>query len=63
MRYNPREANKDVREYARAASVFLWKVAGKMGISDATMSRRLRRELPEDKKAEIRAAIDALREA
>ena len=52
--------NMDIREYAKKHGVLLWQIAGKLGISDGNFSRRLRTELAEDKKTEIKAIIDEL---
>lgn len=52
--------NKDIREYANKRNVRLWQIAIKLGINDGNFSRKLRVELSEEKKAEIRAIIDSL---
>ena len=52
--------NKDIREYAEKHNVRLWQIASKLGINDGNFSRKLRTELSEDKKAEIKAIIDEL---
>ena len=52
--------NKDIREYARKHNVKLWQIASKLHINDGNFSRKLRVELPEDKKAEIYKIIDEL---
>lgn len=52
--------NKDIREYAEKHNVRLWQIASKLGINDGNFSRKLRVELPQDKKAEIKAIIDDL---
>lgn len=52
--------NKDIREYAKKNGVPLWKIAMKLGINDGNFSRKLRVELPETKKAEIKEIIDEL---
>ena len=54
--------NTDVREYAKAKNVRLWQVAMKLHINDGNLSRRLRVELPADKKVEIFKIIDGLAE-
>lgn len=53
-------ANNDVRKAARVAAVPMWKVAMVLGISEPTIFRWLRTELPEDKKAAMMAAIEKL---
>lgn len=45
--------NVDIRAAAKQAGVFLYTVADKLGVSEPTMTRLLRRELSEDKKRKI----------
>lgn len=53
--------NLDIREYARERKINLWQVSERLGYAHETaFSRVLRHELPENKKAEIKAAIDEL---
>ena len=52
--------NKDIREYAKNYNIPIWGIASKLGINDGNFSRKLRTELPEEKKAEIRVIIDEL---
>lgn len=52
--------NKDIRKYAEQHNVRLWQIANKLGINDGNFSRKLRVELPEDKKVEIYKIIDEL---
>lgn len=54
--------NKDVREYAKKHNVKLWQIANALHINDGNFSRKLRVELTEDKKEEIRKIIDKLAE-
>lgn len=44
-------SNADVRTAAKNAGVFLYQVAEAMGISEPTMTRKLRFELSEEEKA------------
>lgn len=46
-------ANKTIRETAKRSGVRLWEIAYDMGITDATLSRKLRRELPADEQTRI----------
>ena len=46
-------SNLEIRRTAKANGVALWQVADKLGISEPTMSRKLRHELAEDEKARI----------
>lgn len=52
--------NKEIRERAKAAGVRLWQIADSIGVSDATFSRKLRRELPEKERSHILGIIDDL---
>ena len=54
------KANMDIRDAAKRAGVFLWEIAGEIGINDGNFSRRLRKELPPEEKEKILAAIDRL---
>lgn len=49
--------NKDLRDEFRIANVRQWEVAEAMGISEMTLVKWLRRELPEEKKKLVREAI------
>jgi len=57
------QANKDVRKEIKDAGLFHWQIAEKYngGLNDGNFSRKLRRELPEHKKQEIRAIIEELK--
>ncbi|NBH15015.1 hypothetical protein D3Z36_12725 [Lachnospiraceae bacterium] len=57
---NKNICNKDIREYAKNNGIPLWRIASKLGINDGNFSRKLRVELSEEKKTEIRAIIDSL---
>lgn len=52
--------NQDIKQYAKDKNIKLWQIAGRLGINDGNFSRKLRFELQEDKKEEIRAIIDEL---
>lgn len=52
--------NKDIRTYAKENNVKLWQIAKAMGISDPTMTRKLRSELPEQDKQTFRRIVDEL---
>lgn len=49
--------NIDIRKTAKTAKLPLWAIADAMGISEPTMTRLLRRELPEEEKQRILAII------
>ena len=53
-------ANKEIRRTAKASGVPLWKIADKLGISEPTMSRKLRHELPEAEQTKILNIINEL---
>lgn len=52
--------NADIRAEAKQSGVFLYAIAEKLGVSEPTMTRLLRRELPTDKKAQIKGIIAEL---
>ncbi len=54
--------NIDIRTDAEKARVKLYEIAEKLGVTDSTFSRLLRRELPDEKKQQIREIIKELRE-
>lgn len=56
------QANKELREAARKAQVPFWAVAKEMGISEPTMTRKLRQELSEAEKQKISWIIERLKE-
>jgi len=51
-------ANERIREAAKARSIHLWEIAAELNISDKTLSRQLRKELPEDKQRAIMEIIE-----
>ena len=53
-------ANTDVRETAKKKDVRLWEIAEYLNVSDPTMTRKLRRELPDNEKQRILAIIDEI---
>lgn len=53
-------ANEELRNTAKAARVRLWQVADALGISEATITRMLRKELSADTKAQILGIIERL---
>ncbi len=52
--------NIDLKQAAKQAGVQVWKIADHLGISEATMTRKLRHELPEEEKQKLLAAIEKL---
>ena len=53
-------ANTDIRTTAKEKKVRFWEVAEYLKISEPTMTRKLRRELPDSEKQEIFKIIDEL---
>ena len=53
-------ANLDIRAAAVSAGVKLWRVADALGIADASLSRKLRKELPQEEKKKIFSIIEQL---
>ena len=43
--------NVDVRKAAKDSGVFLWEIADKLGVSEPTLNRWLRKEMPDSQKA------------
>ena len=56
-------ANTDIRDMAAASNVLLWQIADRLKITDATFSRKLRKELSTEEKADIFAIIECLKNA
>lgn len=52
--------NSDIRATAKEKGVRLWEIAEALKISDPTMTRKLRRELPQTEKPAIFSIIDEI---
>lgn len=52
--------NLDVRRAAAGNGVRLWQIAEALGIADCNLSRKLRKELPDEEKKAIFAIIQDL---
>lgn len=52
--------NNEIRDKAKANDIKLWQIAYKLGITDSTFSRKLRKELPDEEKRRIVSIIDEL---
>jgi hypothetical protein len=52
--------NQDIRRAAAGKGVRLWQVAEALGIADCSLSRKLRKELPQAEKDEIFGIIERL---
>ena len=53
-------ANTEIRKAAKAANIPLWKIALELGISEATMTRKMRCELSEEEKKKVLTIINEL---
>ena len=56
-------SNIDIRTMASANGVSLWQIADALGISEPTMTRKMRRELPQCQKKQIFEIIASLSKA
>lgn len=45
--------NQDIRNAAKKAGVKLWQIADELGMWDSTFSKKLRKELPQEKKEKL----------
>lgn len=52
-----RNGNIEIKEAVKAANMRMWQLAEMLGVSQNTLCRRLRHELPDDEKKEILALI------
>lgn len=55
-------SNLDIRKKAQTKGVFLWEIAAALKISEPTMTRKMRAELPADEKSRIFNLIDSIAE-
>lgn len=53
-------ANEDIRDYAKLHKVKLWEIAAELGITDVTLSKKLRFEIDADEKRKIMKLIDQI---
>lgn len=54
--------NREIKLAAAGAGVKLWQVAEALGMADCSLSRKLRKELPDGEKARIMCIIAELSE-
>lgn len=54
------KANLDVRECAKKAGVYLWEIAAAIGVSEPTFNRRMRVEMPDNEKEQVKKVISRL---
>lgn len=57
---NREKANLDIREQAKKAGVYLWQIAAAIGVSEPTFNRRMRVEMPETEKEQVKKVISRL---
>ena len=57
-KYREDAPNKDIRAYLREKGISQWQLAAHMGIHEYTLVCKLRQELPDDKKEELKRLID-----
>ena len=55
-------ANSDIRMEAKKSGVALWMIAEEIGVSEATMTRRMRCELCNTDKQQMQAVIERIAE-
>lgn len=55
--------NKDIRQEITKARIRFYEVAAKLGMTDSTLSRKLRYELSDEEKSKIRQTINEIRES
>ena len=53
--------NTDIRKAAKESGVFLWEIADKLGVSEPTVNRYLRKEMSDSQKAKFCAAIEQVK--
>ena len=53
-------ANKDIRALIERSGVKMWQIAAKLGIHHATLSVWMRFEMDDERKAQIREAIEEI---
>lgn len=52
--------NRKIRQYAQSSRVKLWEVSDKLGITDTSLSKKLRYDLPEQETNRIISIIDEI---
>ena len=53
--------NKEIKESLKKANIYQWQVAEAMGIGETALSRKMRKELPEEEKKQIIDVIEELK--
>ena len=57
---NQKVNNADIRNEMKAAGIYFWQVAAKLGVAESTFIRWMRFELSDEQKAQVRTAIKEL---
>lgn len=52
--------NTEIRQAAKKRGVKLWQLADALNVSEATMTRMLRKELVDEKRSQILAVLDQI---
>lgn len=52
--------NTEIRKAIDAAGLRYWQVAEELGVADTTFTKWLRKELPDEKRIQVMAAIEKL---
>lgn len=55
-------ANRDIRLKTRGLGIPMWAICKELGISEPTLTRWMRSELPPEKREKIEAAIEKIAE-
>lgn len=56
-----KRANEKERELLRAEKIPLWQIGQRLNVSEQTIIRWLRTELPEDKRRKILSAVEEIK--
>ena len=54
------KTNEEIRNAAKKNGIFLWQIAEILGVSEPTMTRKMRRELSDNEKLKILSIIEDL---
>ena len=52
--------NQEIRSYLKNKGFFLWQLADKLGISEASMTRKMRKELSKEEKEKLIKIINEM---
>lgn len=59
---NQKVNNADIRNEMKAAGIYFWQIAAKLGVAESTFIRWMRFEMSDELKEKIRTAIKELEE-